>query len=376
MMTFFIISIGFFVGALLASLWANRLNRWWKAVFIISGCLVAISLCALILEKGFAGQVEFVNPWALALLAVPCGILVAPLLAPMRFNRFLPFPLTHIDFQQTSLRVLLTRWLPRLIYALVLSLLVLALARPVKVDRTILPPTEGIDIILLMDVSASMQKNDFYPNRFVASQQTAKRFIDKRPSDRIGVVVFAESAMLQAPLTLDHDSLQEYISGMYIGMIRSGATAIGDALGVAANHLKDSKAKSKVIILLTDGNSNAGSIAPLLAAKAAASLGMRIYTIATARAPDQNDPYSNQEDEINEGLLLEIAQRTGGKFYRANNETELKKIYDKINELEKTEFAPSAIVQRTDTYEQFLWLALVLLAIGLIFEKILLIKVP
>ena len=376
MTLFFIISVGFLIGVLGASLWADRLNSSWKILFVLGGYLACISLCALLFDRLLIGDVDFVNPWAFILLVVPCGVLIAPFASAFHFTRSLPFPLTHIGFAQSSFRVLLTKWLPRMFYVLTLCLLIIALARPVQVDRTVLPPTEGIDIILLMDVSASMQKDDFYPSRFVASQQTAKRFITKRPSDRIGVVVFAESAMLQAPLTLDHDSLQEYISGMYIGMINSNYTAIGDALGVAANHLKDSKAKSKVIILLTDGNSNAGSITPILAAKTAASLGMRIYTIATARVPDQDNPYSSEEDEINEGLLLEIAQRTGGKFYRANNETELRTIYDKINELEKTEFSPSSIVQRTDVYEPFLWAAFVLLLVGLIFEKVFLIKVP
>ena len=376
MMLFFLISIGFLIGALTASLWVHKLSPLWKTLVAVSGCLVISSLCMLLFRRFFAGHIEFLNPWFFLLLVVPCGILIGHLLRPFRFARTLPFPLTHLNFQQQSLRVLLTRWLPVTLYALALCVLTIALARPVKVDRTILPPTEGIDIILLMDVSASMQKNDFYPNRFVASQQTATRFIEKRPSDRIGVVAFAQNAMLQAPLTLDHDSLLEYIAAMYIGMVNSNYTAIGDALGVAANHLKDSKAKSKIIILLTDGNSNAGTIDPLLAAKTAQALGIRVYTIATARAPDQEDPYSNQEDEINEGLLLEIAQRTGGKFYRANNETELKQIYDKINELEKTEFSPSTAIHRTDTYKRFLWLALCLLLMGLVLEKIFLIKVP
>ncbi|MBO5011346.1 MAG: VWA domain-containing protein [Elusimicrobiaceae bacterium] len=158
-------------------------------------------------------------------------------------------------------------------------------------------------------------------------------------------------------------------------MVDPNYTAIGDALGVAANHLKDSKAKSKVIILLTDGDSNAGAIEPLMAAKAAAAYGIRVYTVGTASAPGSN-PYFNQADEINEGLMMEIAELTGGKYYRANNESELTKIYDTINELEKTEFSPSSTVSRTDYFQPVLLLALLCAALGLALEKLILIKVP
>ena len=250
-----------------------------------------------------------------------------------------------------------------------------ALARPMHVERTVLPPTEGVDIMLLMDVSASMQKQDFLPNRFVASQLTAQRFVSQRPSDRIGLVVFAKQAMLQAPLTLDHEALQEYISSMYPGMVDPHWTAIGNGLGTAVDHLKDSKAKSKVIILLTDGDSNAGSVPPVLAAKTAQSFGIRVYTIGTASAPGQTI-YSSSEDEINEGLLMEIANLTGGKFYRAKNEQELKQIYDTINELETTVFTPASSIHKTDRYFPLLLWALCGLLIAFLLERLIFIKVP
>ena len=144
---------------------------------------------------------------------------------------------------------------------------------------------------------------------------------------------------------------------------------------MAANHLKASKAKSKIIILLTDGDSNAGTISPQLAAKAAAAYGIRVYTIGTASAPGET-LYSSAEDEINEGLMMEIADATGGKFYRAKNEAELEKIYDTINELEKTTFAPSSTVDRSDYYHPFLLLALACALAAYILEKLFLIKVP
>ncbi len=375
MTLFFIISVGFLLGVLAASLLAKKINTLWKIMLAVAGCFTLVGLCALLFNHFTAGKIGFLNPWVFGLMIFPFGAFIGHALLRGYFTRTVPFSLTHLNIEQDSLRILLTRWLPITLYTGALFLMVIALARPVKIDRTTLPPTEGIDIILLMDTSGSMQKEDFYPNRFVASQQTAKRFVSKRLTDRIGIVVFAAKALLQAPLTLDHDALQEYLSAMYLGIVDPQATAIGDALGVAANHLKDSKAKSKVIILLTDGDSNAGTIEPLLAAKAAAALGIRVYTVGVARSPDQK-PYSNQEDEINEGLLLEIAQRTGGKFYRANNEDELDKIYNTIDELEKTEFAPSSTISRTDAYQLFLWFALGIVLLGLVFEKIFLIRVP
>ena len=375
MIYFFIISTGLLLGALAASLFVRRDSKFMVAAILGTAALTFTAACALIFTRIAGEQAGFMNPWAFVLLIIPFGVFLAQTVFRGAFARRINYSMARLKVQQASLRVLFTRWLPLTLYTVALILMTVALARPVRIDRTVLPPSEGIDIILLMDVSASMQKQDFYPSRFVAAQQTAARFISKRVSDRIGVVAFAKAAMLQAPLTLDHDALQEYISSLYLGIVDPNYTAIGDALGVAANHLKDSKAKSKVIILLTDGDSNAGAIEPLMAAKAAAAYGIRVYTVGTASAPGSN-PYSNQADEINEGLMMEIAELTGGKYYRANNESELTKIYDTINELEKTEFSPSSTVSRTDYFQPVLLLALLCAALGLALEKLILIKVP
>ncbi len=319
-------------------------------------------------------SIGFKHPWALLLLLLPLGILGYKLLWPGSTRRIV-YPLVHLNIEQISFRLLLTRWLPTLLYSLALVCMIVALARPIKLDRSQLPPTEGVDIILLMDASASMQQQDFEPNRFVASQLTAQRFIQKRPTDRIGLVVFAKQAMLQAPLTLDHEALQAYVANMYLGMIDANYTAIGDALGVAANHLKDSKAKSKIIILLTDGDSNYGTIDPVLAAKAAAAYGIRVYAIGAASAPGQT-AYSSQKDEINEGLLMEVAQSTGGQFYRAQNEQQLADIYEQINQLEKTTFTPPSVIYAQDRFAPWLWAALAALVAAVIAEKLLLLRIP
>ncbi len=375
MIYFFIISTGLLLGALAASLFVRSHSKLMAVLILSTAALTFAAAAALIFTRLAGDQAGLMNPWAFVLLIIPFGVFLSQSLFRSAFARRINYSMARLKVQQASLRVLLTRWLPVTLYTAALILMTVALARPVRIDRTVLPPSEGIDIILLMDVSASMQKQDFYPSRFVAAQQTAARFISKRVSDRIGAVAFAKAAMLQAPLTLDHDALQEYIASLYLGIVDPNYTAIGDALGVAANHLKDSKAKSKIIILLTDGDSNAGAIEPLMAAKAAAAYGIRVYTVGTASAPGSN-PYSSQADEINEGLMLEIAQLTGGKYYRANNESELNKIYDIINELEKTEFSPSSTVSRTDYFHPILLLALLCLGLGLTLEKILLIKVP
>lgn len=362
------------LASLVLSLFTQKHYSWTLSVIITAAAGLVVAAAGLLLGHFFK-QIEFLYPWMFLLLFVPLAVLLGATVGRRLFTRQVAYPLTHLQVEQASLRVLLTRWLPLTLYSLCLVSMVIALARPVRVDRTVLPPTEGIDILLLMDVSASMQKQDFYPSRFVAAQKTAQNFISKRLSDRIGVVAFAKAALLQAPLTLDHEALQEYISSLYLGMVDPNFTAIGDGLAVAASHLKDSKAKSKVIILLTDGDSNAGTIEPLMAAKAAAAYGIRVYTIGTASAPGQN-PYASAEDEINEGLLLEIATATGGKFYRAKNEAELARIYDTINELEKTEFTPSTTIHRADAYQTMLLWALVLLVAGLMAEKLFFIKVP
>lgn len=375
MIYFFLISTGLLLGSLFTSLFVRRNSKFMAVAILGTAALTFTAACALIFTRLAGDQAGFMHPWAFVLLVIPFGIFLSQSVFRNAFARRINYSMAQLTVQQASLRVLFTRWLPVTLYTAALILMTAALARPVRIDRTILPPAEGIDIMLLMDVSASMQKQDFYPSRFVAAQQTALRFISKRVNDRIGVVAFAKEAMLQAPLTLDHDALQEYIASLYLGIVNPEATAIGDALAVAANHLKDSKAKSKVIILLTDGDSNAGAIEPLMAAQAAAAYGIRVYTVGTASAPGSN-PYSSQADEINEGLMMEIAELTGGKYYRANNENELSKIYDTINELEKTEFSPSSTVSRTDYFQPILLLALLCAALGLALEKLILIKVP
>jgi Ca-activated chloride channel family protein len=239
-----------------------------------------------------------------------------------------------------------------------------------------------------MDISNSMSAVDFEPNRLEAAKSTALNFIKKRASDRIGIVLFEDFALLQCPLTLDYFAVEDYIKNVKLGMLGGfGGTAIGDGIAAAAEHLKNSAAKSKIIILLTDGESNTGIIGPMPAAKAAQAYGFKIYTIAmtsdgTARRPVetllgrvQYVPMEPMTKEA-EALLLEIAKMTGGEFYRARNALELEAIYSKIDALEKTEFEEASQINYIDKYQGFIIWAIVLLIIAFVCDKFIFIKIP
>jgi Ca-activated chloride channel family protein len=199
-------------------------------------------------------------------------------------------------------------------------------------------------------------------NRFEMARSVLKSFVDKRPNDRIGLVVFAAQAFIAAPLTLDHDFLQENLDRLAIGTINSDATAIGDALISSLNQLRDLKAKSKIVILATDGQNNSGKIQPLVAADAAAALGVKVYTVGigeqgTAPMPvfmgGQKVGYRNVPVDVDENTLQKIADKTGGKYYRADNAEKFRQIYTEIDKLEKTE---ATVSKYTEFKELFPWL--------------------
>ena len=373
--TFFLISLGLLVAALISNSVLNKLPRLTGSAVLVFALTTLLLAAGMLAEKAGGGRFTFLNPWFLLLLILPAILLAGRMFWARCFSPAIDYPLAGFLPQTFSLRALFTRWLPLGLILGGLCLFIIALARPVSISTAKLPPTQGIDIMLIIDASASMANRDFYPSRFVAAQKTAINFISKRFNDRIGLVVFAKNAALSAPLTLDHDAVQELVASLFMGIVDPNLTAIGDALGVASSHLKDSAAKSKIILLLTDGSNNAGALAPLLAAKAAAAYGIKVYTIATA-SPPGTTIFSSQEDEIDEGLLMEIAKATGGKFYRAKNELELQNIYDEINNLEKTDFTQAARVSQNDAYRPFLLAGLLLVVLGLVLGKLIFIKVP
>ncbi|MCB1057518.1 MAG: VWA domain-containing protein [Acidobacteria bacterium] len=283
------------------------------------------------------------------------------------------------------LRVSRTLFWRRMILALRLltvALLLIAAIRPQTGRKQTQVSTEGIDIMLVVDTSGSMQALDLDSerqisrrrNRLAVAQAVVEDFITKRPNDQIGLVVFGAEAFTQCPLTLDHGIVSTFLDRLQIGMA-GDATAIGSAIGTAVKRLRDSSAKSKVIILLTDGRSNAGALSPHKAAEIAKTFGVKVYTIGAGtrgKAPFIVDSFFGKqvvyEDvEIDEGSLRDIAEVTGGAYFRAEDEQGLEAIYDKIDQLEKTEIT-------TDTYmeynERFRWL--VFPALGLLLFEVLL----
>ena len=262
-----------------------------------------------------------------------------------------------------------------------LVLFVLALARPQSNKSWQDITREGIDIIISLDVSGSMLAKDFEPNRLEASKEISAKFISERPNDRLGLVVYEGEAFTQCPLTTDHRVLIDLTNKITTGLIEGG-TAIGLGLATAVNRLKESEAESKVIILLSDGENNAGSVAPLTAAEIAQSFNIRVYTIGVGTKGLALSPvamygngqykYDYTEVNIDEELLTDIAQLTGGQYFRATNNKSLEEIYKEIDRLEKTRINVTEHVRYKDEYLPFVFLATLLLAFEFLGRTVLL----
>jgi len=274
-------------------------------------------------------------------------------------------------------------WLPKLrhlLFALrliALALLITAMARPRTVDvSTKTKTTRGIDIVMAIDVSASMLAKDLRPNRLEALKSVAAEFINGRPNDRIGLVEYAGESYTKTPITSDKAIVLRSLNDIKYNTIIDGGTAIGMGLATAVNRLKDSKAKSKIIILLTDGVNNSGFIDPKIASELAVEYGIKAYTIGIGTNGMALSPYSRNNNgtfqyarvqvEIDEDLLKEIAEATGGKYFRATNNRKLVEIYDEINKLEKTEIEEFKFYNYEEKYRFLVLLAGLLLAIELL----------
>ncbi|MFT7378112.1 MAG: Ca-activated chloride channel family protein, partial [Sphingobacteriales bacterium] len=265
-------------------------------------------------------------------------------------------------------------WLKRIMPGfriIALGFLIIALARPQKTENNEKISTEGIDIILAMDVSTSMLARDFSPDRLGASKKVASDFIKSRPNDRIGLVVFGGESFTQCPLTSDHNVLQNILKDVQSGLIADG-TAIGMGLATSVDRLKESKSKSKVVILLTDGENNRGFIDPLTAAEIAQTFGIRVYTIGVGtmgRAPYPFKTRTGQtimqdvEVKIDEALLKEIAEMTGVKYFRATNEKSLREIYGEIDKLEKTKINVATSQKKHEHFHPYAAMALLLISL-------------
>ena len=266
--------------------------------------------------------------------------------------------------------------------------IVIILARPQTHNSWGNKSVEGIDIMLAMDVSTSMLAEDLKPNRMEAAKKVAAEFISDRANDNIGLTIFAGEAFTQCPMTTDHASLLNLLQGVRTdiasrGLIADG-TAVGMGLANAVSRLKDSKAKSKVIILLTDGSNNMGDISPLTAAQIAKSLGIRVYTIGVGTNTVAPYPvmvggttqYVNVPAEIDTKTLKDIAQSTDGGFYRATNNAELKEIYNDIDRLEKTKMDVKKFSKRYEAYEPFALIAILSLLLEILLRLTILRRIP
>lgn len=326
---------------------------------------------------GRFGLFRFEDPWALGLLLlIPLAYWLG---RRLRGGRAGAIRFSAVEEVRASgagtINGIWGRWLPRvpsLLRTLALVGLVVAVARPQSGSTTEEITTEGIDIVMAMDVSSSMSAEDLEPSRIEAAKLVGSDFVQGRTNDRIGLVAFAGNAFTQAPLTLDHGVVQELMRQLSIGMIEDG-TAVGMGLATAVKRLEASDAASKVVILLTDGRSNAGAIGPETAAQMAEALGVRVYTIGvgtvgTARVP-YNDPlrgrqYVQLEVDVDEPTLQAIAERTGGQFYRATDNESLAAIYAEIDELERTEISVENYTQYSERFGTPLKAGLLLLVLG------------
>ncbi len=257
--------------------------------------------------------------------------------------------------------------LPFVLRILVFALLIVALARPQSTSRTRDVTIEGIDIVVSLDISGSMLAEDFKPNRMEAAKETAIEFVNMRPGDRIGLTIFSGESFTMVPLTTDHVLLKDLLKSVHTGMVEDG-TAIGDGLATAINRLRESDAISKVVILLTDGINNAGAIDPLTAAEIAQMYNIRVYTVGVGSTGPVPYPfqtpfgkqYREVEIPVDEALLQEIAEMTGGIYFWADNQTALSEIYKEIDQLERSKIDVIEFSRKTDEYLPLILLALIL----------------
>lgn len=268
-------------------------------------------------------------------------------------------------------------------YLILLSLILMcvALARPQMIYENRVVKKNGIDIAISLDLSQSMLQDDFSPNRLEKAKEVLGEFIDKRGNDRLSLIVFGGDAYTKVPLTFDHNVVKEMVSKLTVDDITSNnRTAIGMGIGVALNRLKNSEAKSKVIILLTDGENNSGEMSPSAAADIAKELGIKIYTIGIGarelQVPTLFGYQTVKNNELDENLLQNIAKTTGGEYFRAGDSKEFKEIFNKIDELEKTKIDGRSFYDKQEMFEGILKIALIFLLLGVFFQYLIYIIIP
>jgi len=306
------------------------------------------------------------------ILAVPF-LFIARWVVRHYFNQKLPVALIKSDLKSSPLNWI--RIFPEVLLALVLTLLLTALARPQKTNEKVEQWTEGIDIMLAIDISQSMQIQDFEPNRLEAAKDVARDFIKGRIQDRIGIVVFSGDAFSLAPLTTDYDLLNSYLNDISFEMIESRGTAIGSALAVVTNRMRESESKSKVCILLSDGDNTAGNIDPITSAELAAAYEIKMYTIIVGKegmVPFGKDYFGRPnmvENTIDETTMRKIAEIGSGEFFRVTDNQALKNVFDRIDQYEKAEIKETRFKDTADYYYIYLQWAVLFFILFLLLKS-------
>ncbi len=330
-------------------------------------------------------HITFANRWVLWL--IPVVAILAIVWWYLRQRKQYP-TLTFSDTSafkgfQSPVKGVLKKYAP-LMRILSLGFLLVALARPQSSYDESKSSTEGIDIVMAMDVSTSMLSQDFKPNRLEAAKSVALDFVEGRPHDRIGLVVFAGESFTQCPVTIDHVIVKNQLKDIKNGILEDG-TAIGMGLSTAVQRLKDSESKTKVVILMTDGVNNRGIIDPRMAADIAVQFGVRCYTIGVGKNGQALTPvamgpngliFDYAEVQIDEALLRSIADKTGGKYYRSTDNKSLKEIFAQIDKLEKTKINVSAWTHKTEKFHLFALIAAALLLIEWVLRYTILRSIP
>ncbi|MCW5907839.1 MAG: VWA domain-containing protein [Chitinophagales bacterium] len=331
-------------------------------------------------------QIAFADKWVLWF--IPAVLLLAGLWWYFRAKK--QYPSLSISSAspfagfENPVKSKLKRFLP-VLRVLALVLLLTALARPQTSQEEEKVTTEGIDIVLAIDVSTSMLAKDFSPNRLDAAKKEALNFVDARTRDRIGLVVFSGESFTQCPVTIDHNIVKNQLKEVKNGLMEDG-TAIGMGLATSVQRLKESEAKSKVVILMTDGVNNKGLIDPMTASDIALQFGVRVYTIGigtngkamtpVAMSPDGKLIFDYADVQIDEKLMKDIAKKTGGQYFRATDNKKLKEIYEQIDKLEKTKIEVSAYERKTEKFHAFALLAGVVLLLEVLFRYLIVRSIP
>lgn len=327
----------------------------------------------------FFNDITFANKELLWLLLVVPGIIVWYILKNRTYHAELKVSsVSGFNGLKPTLKARM-RHIIIVLRTLAIILIIIVLARPQSRSSWKDIKTEGIDIVLSLDISTSMLAKDFKPDRLEAAKEIAAEFIDSRPNDRIGLVIFSGESFTQCPLTSDHAVIKNLFAGIHTGMVKDG-TAIGDGLATAVSRVKDSKAKSKVVIILTDGVNNQGSVPPLTAAEIAKAFGVRVYTVGVGTIgkalsptggvyPDGTLEYVYVDVDIDDKTLTEIADMTGGKYFRATDNNKLKDVYKEIDRMEKTIFEEKNFTNKAEHFLPFAIAAAFLLLIEFLLKN-------